>query len=188
MFKIALLPGHNGVKGVGDCGASTVIATEFDVVKDVVSKVWKSVISQTNSRVYLIHRGIDKGSYSKLPSELNEIGPDLIIEVHLNAASNTAVQGSEVLYWNTSKKGKEYASIIQKHLVNEIGSKDRGLKPLTTDDRGANLLKNTKAPAVIVEGFFLTGCSSETQLVELANKYVIALEKAILEIINKNNK
>lgn len=191
MLKIALLPGHNGKSTEGDLGCvwpGTSI-NEFDIVKKVVSNIWSDLISEPRARVYLIHRGIEPGSYSKLPDELNDVDPDIIIEVHLNASSNRDVQGFETLYWGTSKRGKELATIVQNHLAEAmLGYKNRGLKPLTTDDRGANLLRKTKAPAIIVEGFFLTGCKDTEQLNRFTIKYCKALRSAILEMINKYSK
>lgn len=72
---------------------------------------------------------------------------DLVIELHLNAASQTAA-GCEVLY--KSIKGKKYADKIQKQLSKVF--KDRGT--VKRDD--LYMLNQTKAPAIILEPFFCT--------------------------------
>lgn len=72
---------------------------------------------------------------------------DLVMELHLNAASPTA-EGCEVLY--KSVKGKKYADKIQKQLSKVF--KNRGT--VKRDD--LYMLNQTKAPAIILETFFCT--------------------------------
>lgn len=195
MKKILLLPGHNGMmgSGTGDNGAvhptlsklwsqEDGLGSEFEIVKHVVTEVYKRCTDIPNTRVVLSHRGLEKGSYGMLPGEINQINPDIIIEVHLNSVGNDTVDGSEVLYWNTSKTGKNIASIIQKHLVLELKLNDRGLKAIKLEDRGANLLRKTKAPAVIVEGFFISALKSKEDRDSKINSYIKALVDAVHEL------
>ena len=72
---------------------------------------------------------------------------DLVIELHLNAASATA-QGCEVLY--KSANGKKYATKVQKQLSKMF--KDRGI--VKRDN--LYILNQTKAPAILIEVFFCT--------------------------------
>lgn len=72
---------------------------------------------------------------------------DLVIELHLNAASATA-QGCETLY--KSANGKKYATKVQKQLSKMF--KDRG----TVKRDNLYMLNQTKAPAIILEPFFCT--------------------------------
>lgn len=73
---------------------------------------------------------------------------DLVIELHLNAASTKTAEGCEVLY--KSVTGKKYATKVQKKLAKVF--KDRGIKK--RDD--LYMLNQTKAPAIIIEPFFCT--------------------------------
>lgn len=93
-------------------------------------------------------------SYRELPAILNRLGPDFIISLHCNAFNKTA-SGTEVLYYHKSTKGFEIATILQGELVNALGLPDRGVKGKTSKDRGGYLLKNTNAPCVIAEPFFI---------------------------------
>lgn len=195
MKKILLLPGHNGImsNGAGDNGAvhpkyskqwsrEDGLGSEFEIVKHVVTEVYKKCTDIPNTRVILAHRGLEKGSYGMLPSEINKINPDIVIEVHLNSVDNDKVDGSEVLYWNTSTKGKNIASVIQKHLVLQLKLNDRGLKSIKLNDRGANLLRKTDAPAVIVEGFFISALKSKEDRDAKINSYIKALVDAVHEL------
>lgn len=197
MIKIALVPGHNGYKGRGDNGCSVSFidsdqnlktVTEFELMKRMVADLWCELTMIPDARFILAHRGIAEGSYSKLPKELNALEPDLILEFHLNSAANNKVQGSEVLYWHTSSKSKKMADLVQGQLVRLMKLKDRGLKPITSEDRGANILKNTKAPTVIVEGFFLSNVSNELQLNTLLEDYKNAMRCALMDIVKEFDK
>lgn len=197
MIKIALVPGHNSYKGRGDSGCSVSFidsdqnlktVTEFELMKRMVADLWCELTMIPEARFIVTHRGLETGAYSKLPKELNALEPDLILEFHLNAAGNTNVQGSEVLYWHKSARSKKLADIVQGHLVRLMKLKDRGLKPITVNDRGANILRNTKAPTVIVEGFFLSNVSSEMQLETLMEDYKNAMKCALIDIVKEFDK
>lgn len=79
---------------------------------------------------------------------VNKNNYDLVIELHLNASSNTAAEGCEVLY--ISEKGKMYAKEVQKKLATVF--KDRGIK------RRDNLymLAQTKPVCIMLETYFCT--------------------------------
>ncbi len=60
-----------------------------------------------------------------------------------------------MLYYHRSIKGKLIAGILNEQLVEALSLKNRGLKPKASEDRGGHLLKNTVAPCVIAEPFFI---------------------------------
>ena len=78
---------------------------------------------------------------------INSGNYDLVIELHLNAASPSA-KGTEVLY--KSSAGKKYAEKVQKQLASVFT--DRGIK--LRDD--LYMLNGTKPPAILIETFFCT--------------------------------
>lgn len=179
-IKIMLMPGH--AKYFGDPGAvnTNLGLTEYDIVKDVALKVFELddidgvdiVLKARNS------------SYGKLAAEVNEWNPDYLIEIHLNAANDPNIQGTETLYYHSSTKGKNMASIFQKELVKALKYADRGIKPKTKGDRGAALLQGTKCPSVILEGYFLSGIKSkdDTKVTE----YATAIINGIKELVKNN--
>lgn len=75
---------------------------------------------------------------------------DLLIELHLNAAS-PAAHGTQVLYKSTT--GKKYAKQVQKQLSTVF--QDRGIS-LRSD---LYILNATKPPAILLETFFCTNKS-----------------------------
>lgn len=97
---------------------------------------------------------------------------DLVMELHLNAASATA-EGCEVLY--KSAKGKKYAEKIQKQLSKVF--KNRGT--VKRDD--LYMLNQTKAPAIILETFF---CTNQKEW-EYAVEHKVKIAKLIANGVEK---
>ena len=101
--------------------------------------------------IVVIHR---ENGYSKLPSEINSFNVDLVVSLHANA-HDTSVEGCEMLYYHKSEAGKECATIFQKKVQKLLANSDRGVKPKSSEDRGGYLLKETNAPCIICEPFFI---------------------------------
>lgn len=124
-------------------------------------------------------------TYKQLPDDINELKPDFIVSLHCNAFNRTA-SGTEVLYYHKSKRGKALAGVLQEKLLAALGLKDRGIKPRTSEDRGGYLLKNTKAPCVIAEPFFIDNDEdlkiAQTKLDALADAYARSIEQYAAEL------
>ena len=108
---------------------------------------------EKNIEAYLVYR---KNGYSKLPGDINKTNPDIIISFHHNASSNKTVQGTETLYYHKSQKAKDLATKVQNALVDVLDFRDRGLKPVDSEDRGGYVLKYTNAAAILIEPYFIS--------------------------------
>jgi len=145
MKKCALVIGHKkSSPGASNKSSGT---TEFAFNDELAIEIEAEVSGVDVQRVY-------RRTYNSLPGDINELNPDFIVSLHCNAFDGKAT-GTEVLYYHRSVKGKLMAEILKDHLVNALGLKDRGVKPKTAEDRGGYLLKNTAAPCVIAEPFFI---------------------------------
>ena len=121
----------------------------------------KTFISSTQERSYKLNK-INSGDY------------DLVIELHLNAASPSA-KGTEVLY--KSNTGKKYANAVQKQLATVFN--DRGTKQRTD----LYILNGTKPPAILLETFFCTSASDYKKAKGIVNRRKLA--KLIADGIGK---
>lgn len=126
-------------------------------------------------------------AYKSLPSQINEMRPNIVISLHCNAyeepnEDDEEVNGTEVLYWGGSTNGKKYAEIFQKNLVDKLGYKDRGIKGIDEDDRGGFLLQKTEAPTILLEPFFIDALS-EDEIEDNVDKVVEAILDSIWEVI-----
>lgn len=112
----------------------------------------KTFTSSTQERSYKLNL-INSGNY------------DLVIELHLNAATPTA-EGTEVLYKSTA--GKKYATQVQKQLSTIF--KDRGIKQRSD----LYILNGTKPPAILIETFFCTNKNDYKKGKGLVNRKKLA--------------
>lgn len=114
-------------------------------------------------------------------NKANTWGADIYVSCHHNA--NTGVwgdwTGTETFYYVGSAKGKKLAQLIHAKVLKAYGLRDRGIK------RGNHLyvIKNTKMPAVLVEGGFM---DSRVDINKLRDDGVLdAAGKAIAEGVAK---
>lgn len=149
-MKIAVVVGHSK-KSQGALNKRHNV-TEFQFFKTLAQEI-ESNFSEFNmsDEIVVIHR---ENGYTKLPSEINSFYVDLVVSLHANAF-NTTADGCEMLYYHKSESGKEIATIFQKKMLKLLANSDRGIKPKTSEDRGGYLLKETDAPCIICEPFFI---------------------------------
>lgn len=121
-------------------------------------------------------------------SKANNWGADIYISCHHNA--NTGEwgdwTGTETYYFEGSTKGKKLAQLIHAKVLKAYGLRDRGIK------RGNHLyvIKNTKMPAVLVEGGFMDSTIDiqklrDDKVLEAAGK---AIAKGIAEYFGLKKK
>jgi N-acetylmuramoyl-L-alanine amidase len=91
-----------------------------------------------------------------LADRLNQDEPRLIVSMHANSSEDTRANGSEVLYWHSSQHGSIAAARMQQTICTMLRMENRGTKAVRSGQRGAMLLGETKAVAILVEPFFLS--------------------------------
>lgn len=100
---------------------------------------------------------------------------DYFISFHRNAFKPERAQGVETfIYLNQGAKAKELADRIQKGLV-DIGFVDRGVKTANF-----HVLRETKAPAVLIEIGFIDNSKDNQLFDEKRDEIINAISKAIL--------
>lgn len=113
----------------------------------------------------------------------NEINPDLFISIHINSTdSNPNASGTETYYTKKSDtRNKTFADIVQKTLVDEFGTRNRGVKSNTFV-----VTRCTDAPAILIEIGFLTNESDLNMMnsPDFTTRYASAVYRSILEYYN----
>ena len=173
--KCALIVGH---KESSQGAVSPSGITEFAYNQELAKLIKKYV---ERAEVVIVYRR----TYEQLPDDVNQIKPDFAISLHCNAF-NTKASGSEVLFYEKSSKGKELALKLQNEIVKVLGLPDRGIKTKTSEDRGGYLLKYVKAPAVILEPFFIDNPIDFVVGVEKRNAMAQAIAKVIDEELHNS--
>jgi len=147
--------------------------SEFDFNEDLAMRIEKKVQTTDIQRVY-------RRTYDELPGDINLLNPHFVVSLHCNSYDGTT-SGTEVLYYHRSEVGSRIAQVLQRHLFEFLGLRDRGIKAKTTEDRGGPLLRYTHAPCVIAEPFFIDNdqdlAKAKEDLDGLAKAYAEAVDK-----------
>lgn len=124
---------------------------------------------------------VDK--YAKMS---NDYGADYAIDIHNNASTSINANGSEVFHSVNGGKGQTLAANIQEELV-AIGKNDRGIKTRKRSDGKDyyGFIRNTSAPAVIVECGFITNTMDLNSMITSEKQKVIAIAiaKGVLKTV-----
>lgn len=95
-------------------------------------------------------------SLYEIADNANESDADVFVSIHCNAATPAAL-GTETFYCEGSSRGREVAGFVQRKLIDEMGTVDRGVKDDTqTQYDSIYVLRHTDMPAILVELAFIT--------------------------------
>lgn len=179
MFKVAVVVGHN--KKAQGAYSNRLNYSEFDFNTKVVEEMVILAVGLPDVEIKPFFRDYEQSSYireiHRVYRDVNEYDPDVSIELHFNAGHPRA-NGSEMLYFRNSVKGKELAEHLQDAVIAEFGFRDRGAKEWMKGNRGWRSLALPKAPAVITEPFF---GSSRKDCLEVEKDGIKRLASAYLE-------
>ena len=144
-MKIAIRGGHNyGVPGAnGIIDELTEDRKYYKEVMKYLQQAGHQVLDVTPERTDTSSQDLVYGV-----SRANAWGAELFISCHLNSGGG---HGCEVLYYNGSTKGKDFATKVANGIA-ALGFTNRGAK---VDTRGLYELRITHMPAILVEPLFV---------------------------------
>ena len=154
MKTIVLDPGHGG-KDPGAVGPTGL--RESDVVL-AIARHSADLLDNAGVRVLLTR---DDDTFLQLSSRArfaNREKADLFISLHCNSATNPA-EGTETFIARKSKVSYPLAEDIQEHLIEILGTTDRGVKRANY-----TVLTKTKMAAALAEFQFIHTTTGEAQL------------------------
>ena len=174
--KVVIDPGHGGT----DYGAIREGINEKDITLDVSQRV--ASILKSRGYKYALTRKDD--TYLELQERCDfteEENPEIFVSIHVNSAVATEPNGLETHYYH--EPSKELAEIIQKHLVKNIDSKDRGILKSKF-----YVINHTDVPAVLVEIGFLSNPEERAEIITEKRKQATAkaIADGIIEYLKKN--
>ena len=193
--KVLLDIGHGGTKTMSngkkyrDFGAENknTKVDEFTWNEDFVRRYIVPELNKVGIKNQIVLRDIGT---TKLVQDLNKASGknDFILSFHLNSGLATST-GTETLYWHTSTKGKKLAGLVQENLVKVLGLANRGIKirrkPVDKADelnqRGWTMFRDTNAPFVMLESFFI----SNDEDLKRGNEKKSELAKAVVSAIKE---
>lgn len=183
MPKICIDPGHGGIQP----GAVNGSIMEKDLALKISLKVGEKLKKDGVEVVYT--RINDNVEWSQEPAKdlgkrceiSNSSGVDYFISIHLNSSLNKNANGIETYCLARGGKGEKLAVEIQRELIKAVGAVNRGVKT-------ANyyVLKNTHAPAVLIETGFISNQNDLKKLLDESYQDILAsaIERGILNCFN----
>jgi len=150
---IVLDPGHGG----RDTGAKVGRVYEKHLNLDLAYRV-AGYLKRKGYPVRLTRSSDVFVSLGARAAIANRYRKAVVVSLHFNYTTRRSVRGIETFHTGTSK-GRALAYHIHRAAVRATGARDRGVRT-----RHFYVLRNTKHPAVLVEGGFLTN-STERRLV-----------------------
>lgn len=173
-MKIFINPGHC----VGsDSGAVGYGLTEAEVARNIGDIVVE----------YLIKAGYDVYLFqfdglAKIVDTSNWWNADLFISIHCNAFDGAA-RGTETIHYESSVEGTKLARAIQRRIVNQLGTVDRGIKDKIAGGYDAFVVKYTDCPAVLVETAFIDNPNDNYLLTNFKDKFARAIACGITDYV-----
>jgi len=177
--KVLLLDAGHGGKDPGTSGNGLV---EKDLTLTMTQKVNKEL--DNDIKVYLTRNSDTYPDNNSRARSANQIA-DMMVSIHMNAAENTLVNGTETLYKNHSNDtgktltSKELATLIQNSIIDATGNYNRGI--IHRDD--LLILNATTVPSVIVEVVFLSNVGDALKISQ--EDYQDIMAEAIADAIEE---
>jgi len=146
-----------------DTGATTACATEgrvfekhlnFDVARRLEIQLqrrgYKTILTRTRDEFI---------SLSQRSNLANRTRESIFVSIHFNSASRSSAYGVETFYY--TYQGYQLASRVHNSVCRKLKPEDRGVKKAAF-----SVLRNTKSPAVLVEGGFLSNSSERSRCLQ----------------------
>lgn len=176
---ITIDPGHSGPIEPGACCGNL---CECDVVLDISLSL--AALLRTSGHEVILTRStdIETDDLAFRAQLANDQPADVFVSIHVNAAENPAAKGTEVYCYPGSTRGAYLADCIRKQIIAFAGTVDRGTK-----EANFQVLRQTNAPAVLVECGFITNDSDRRTFDLLAGRaaYAAAIYKGLQEFLGE---
>jgi len=161
---IVIDAGHGGQ----DSGATFDKDSEKKIVLDIASKIKEINNSQSKYEVVLTRADDSYPSISERTEKINSLNPEMVISLHMNRTpeNETSRNGHEIFVQNSD---------ASKNIADNISKK---LGKCSISERNLHILRESKAPAVLVELGFINNTEDRKYLTspkgqkEIAQKFV----------------
>ncbi|MES2543583.1 MAG: N-acetylmuramoyl-L-alanine amidase [Bacteroidota bacterium] len=165
--------------GGDDTGASSNGVTEKQIVQEIAQKI-RDLNKNKNVKIYLTRNSDVFLSLNNRTNIINSIKPDLVISLHLNSSPLETKSGVEMYVCENELYSKSNEMAVK---LNSKFAKNNNLKTKEIKNADFFLLKNSEAPALIVELGYLTNESDKKYLTEEVEQTKLA--STILEFITE---
>ena len=172
---IVIDAGHGGK----DPGAKIDEELESKIVESIAKKI-KALNGSEDLKIILLREDDSFVSLNDRVNKINQINPDLLISLHLNASKNPNEKGVNAFissqngfYDKSLEKANQLIEEISNNILTKGGVKDANLY----------IIKNSKCPAVLLEVGFLSNPNDKAYITSESGKDEIA--KNILKLLRE---
>lgn len=186
---VVLDPGHGG----NQPGATSpnLKIVEKELALDVANRL-NALLLEAGFRTYMTRTDDTRVELADRAGVANQLGADLFISIHANAATNPAINGIETFYYPSDKNpednrdNKTLANIFQNTMVSMLGANSRRV----VAEPGFVVTRNTTMPAILSEMGFLTNPQEEAKLAtsEYRQKVAESMFAATVKYFDEINK
>lgn len=169
-MKIFLNPGH-APNGNPDGGASG-----FGLIEALVVKECSYLVQKYLEAVGIDVVSLQSDSLEEICDTANNSNVDYFISIHCNAF-NEAAKGTETYYYKGNIKGMKLAKAIQNQIIATLETVDRGIK----DGSRLYVIRNTDAPAVLVELAFIDNYEDNRLLKASLDEFARAIARGVTD-------
>jgi N-acetylmuramoyl-L-alanine amidase len=163
--RIWIDAGHGKIPGAKDDPGSIgkLYGTYEKVINLQVALELQKRLQAAGATVFMTRTGDSGVDFTQRPALVNATKPpvDLFISIHHNSSTVLTVRGSETYYWTTNPKSRTAAMKVHAAVVKGLGFPDRSVR---TQDY--YVIKETKAPAILVELGYLSNGAEEKAIAE----------------------
>ena len=170
---IVIDAGHGGK----DPGAKIDEELESKIVESIAKKI-KALNGSEDLKIILLREDDSFVSLSDRVNKINQINPDMLISLHLNASKNPNEKG---VYAFISSQNGFYEKSLEKanQLIENISNNN--LAKGGVKDANLYIIKNSKCPAVLLEVGYLSNANDRAYITSESGKDEIA--KNILKLL-----
>lgn len=180
MYDIILDAGHGGI----DPGAVGNGLREKDISLSVTLKVG-NILKSIGYNVGYIRTtdkfiSIKKNDYNRMKMS-NEMGTRAFCSIHCNSAANTNALGLETFSYPGSSEGGKLSKSIHDNVIKlNIYNANRGTKV-----KNLAVLRDTKAPAALIELAFISNTKDSKLLINEQDKFALGIATGIDQYLGK---
>lgn len=163
--RIWIDAGHGKIPGAKDDPGSVgkTYGTYEKVVNLQVALELQKRLQAAGAIVHMTRTGDEGLDFTQRPALVNAVKPavDLFVSIHHNSSTNATVRGTETYYWTTNPKSRVVAQFMHPAIVKGLGFPDRKIR-----QDSFYVIKETKAPSVLLELGYLSNAAEEHAIAE----------------------
>ena len=167
-MRITINAGHCPGKDYGACAHNL---READITYEIGKEVQR-LLMDAGEKV----KFVQSDSLQTICDAANKFESDIFVSIHCNASGTGRAGGTETYFYPGSNGGRNLANYVQREIINQIGTNNRGLKMAYF-----YVLKNTLAAAILVETAFIDNYNDALLLRNRRADFARAIADGILK-------